>query len=60
MTKQEFNRRIQPLSRKHKEMFGYIPNIHDYDCTTEEFLVALTKSVMEERDLGALLKGIVK
>ena len=55
MTKQEFNDRIQPLVRKHKEMFGYMPSIDDYNCTESEFIVALTKSVVEEREISCFL-----
>ncbi|MBQ3133564.1 MAG: hypothetical protein IJC17_04755 [Clostridia bacterium] len=56
MKKQEFNSRIQPLCRKHKEMFGYIPDIHNYVCTPEEFVVALARSVIEQREIGVFLK----
>ena len=55
MTKREFNDRIQPLVRKHKEMFGYMPSIDDYNCTDSEFIVALTKSVVEEREISCFL-----
>ena len=56
MTKHEFNDRTQPLMRKHKEMFGYIPVIDDYNCTPSAFLLALTRSMMEAREIHCFLK----
>lgn len=54
----EFGRACQPLNKKYKEFFGYIPDQADFPCTREEYIEALSLSISEQKELFYFLPGL--
>lgn len=40
---------------QYRELFGYIPDFGDYDCTHEEFLKAMNRAVSEKKELSEFI-----
>lgn len=51
----EFGEKCRVLNGRYKELFGFIPVQTDYDCTREEFLQALEKSIQEKNQIDHYL-----
>ena len=56
----EFGRACQPLNKKYKELFGYIPNQVDYPCTREEYIEALSLAISEQKEIFYFLPGLAR
>lgn len=54
----EFGDRCKPLNKAYKELFGYIPNQFDFNCSREEYLNALEKSVLDKKRIEYYLEQI--
>lgn len=56
----EFGKRCQPLNKKYKALFGYIPCQMDYACTREEYIEALSLAISEQKEIFYFLTGLSK
>ena len=56
----EFGKLCQPLNKKYKELFGYIPHQMDYSCTREEYIEALSLAISEQKEIFHYLPGLAR
>lgn len=56
MENKEFLEKCRPLCDEYGKIFKYSPCINLYNCTREEFIEALQKSITEKKELKNYLK----
>lgn len=56
----EFGKLCQPLNKKYKKLFGYIPHQMDYSCTREEYIEALSLAISEQKEIFHFLPGLAR
>lgn len=56
----EFGRTCQPLNKKYKELFGYIPTQADFPCTREKYIEALALAISEQKEIFYFLPGFAE
>jgi hypothetical protein len=60
MNYNNLNEREYFLHKLHSKLFGRTPDIKDYDCTEEEYMLALRTSIKLKVDIDILLNKIGK
>lgn len=51
MKPSDFEVKCKPYSMQYKHIFGYTPCYGDYECTQEEFILALNRSLVKRRKI---------
>lgn len=54
----EFGKACQPLNKKYRELFGYIPHHDDFPCSREEYVDALGRAIIEKKEVFYFLPGL--